>query len=105
MAASHILMMNSITRNDFDKKQRSETIFLSIKLYMRLTYARRHFENGFFIDKKMCFRSLLFVKIATMFINELYARNDIFKQKKQPSRGVLKQSNFTETTLQHGVLL
>ena len=40
-----------------------------------------------FIDKNICFRSLFFVKIATMFkllvilfIIKLYARSDIFKE-------------------------
>ena len=28
----------------FDKKQRSKIIFLSIKLYIRLTHARSHFQ-------------------------------------------------------------
>ena len=72
----------------------------------KITYAayicKTPLWNWFLYWQKMCFRSLLFVKIATMFINKLYARNNIFKQKKQPSRGALKQSNFTETTLQHG---
>ena len=32
---------------NFDKKQRSKTNFLSIKLYIWLTHARSHFQNKY----------------------------------------------------------
>ena len=88
MAASHILIMNSITRNDFDKKQRSETIFLSIKLHMRLTYARRHFETGFFIDKK-CVFDLCFLSKLQLCSSINYMPEIIFSNKRSSHPEVL----------------
>ena len=35
------------SRCNFDKKQRSETSFLSIKLYIWLTHARTHFQSKY----------------------------------------------------------
>ena len=83
--------MNSITRSlnivaILTKNRDRKQMFLSIKLYIRLTHARSVSRIYNFIDKNICFRSLFFVEIATMFkllvilfVNKLYARNDNFK--------------------------
>ena len=39
-------------RCNFDKKQRSKTMFLSIKLYIWLTHARSHFQSKY--SKRSC---------------------------------------------------
>ena len=67
-------MMNIITRSlknscKFDKKQRSKTIFLVNRtIYSAYTWLLACVSRKYsFIDKKNCFRSLFFVKIASMF--------------------------------------
>ena len=103
------LIVNSITRSLniialLTKNRDWKQMFLSVKLYIRHSHPRSHFqskysiyfENGFLhvqagyivlLAKNICFWSLFFVKIATMFkllvilfIVKHYAGNDIFKE-------------------------
>ena len=57
---------------NFDKKHRSKTNFLSVKLYICLTHARSQFVFD------LCFLSKL--QLLILFIIKLYVRNDIFKK-------------------------
>ena len=76
---------------NFVKKLRSKTIFLSIKLYIRLNHARRHSQFSFswvnriysFNDKKMflifvfCPNWTMFKLLVILFIIKFCARNNM----------------------------
>ena len=81
-----VLIMNSITRSlniiaILTKSRDRKQMFLSIELYIRLTYARSHFQSKYFkngflhVQAEYIKIAIMFELLVILFIIKLYARN------------------------------